>query len=338
MLLQPATLHEQIAGIDRLKGRQGPDLGSDRGRLIVMSLSRCTSQELAKGQRFGVALVFFFLAIVAAAPVQAGLAVHDEVSRAALVTGSVRPLSVRHELRIALTRQGTESIELAARLSQDGGIITLPIAWSIRRGGETIFRDNSPVVDRVIEPGDYVVEAAYGTVRVAQSVTVLAGQSIGLTLILNVGGMRALAMVKDIPPIQGIASRYDIYDEESGRLVSRSQEAGEVIRLRSGKYLVESRLLPGNTLARSTVAVKAGVLSSLEIKHEAGVAAVDVADRLSWTIRDLSTGWSASGEGRQDAVVLAPGIYEFESGRPGQQRLVSFTITAGERRVLTNSD
>jgi hypothetical protein len=303
-----------------------------------MSLSSCTLQALAKGQHFGVALLFSLLAIAAAAPVHAGLTVDGEVSRAAIVTGSVRPLSVRHELRIAMTRQGTENIELAARLSEDGDIITLPIAWSIRRSGETIFRDNSPVVDRVIAPGDYVVEAAYGTVRVAQSVTVLAGQSIGLTLILNVGGMRALAMVKDLPPIEGIASSYDIYDETSGRLISRIQEAGEVIRLRSGKYLVESRLLPGNTLARSNIVVKPGILSSLEIRHEAGVAAIDLADHVPWTIRDLSTGWTASGEGRQDAVVLAPGIYEFETGSPERQRLVSFTITAGERRLLTNSD
>src|SRR5262245_9046853 len=303
-----------------------------------MSLSRCASQKLAKGQHFGVALLFSLLAIAAAAPVHAGLTVDGEVARASLLTGSVRPLSVRHELRIALTRQGTESIELAARLSEDGGIIPLPIAWTIRRGDETVFRDDAPVVDRVIEPGDYVVEAVYGTVRVAQSVTVLAGQSIGLTLILNVGGMRAMATVKDLPPIEGIASRYEIYDETSGRLVGRSEESGEVIRLKSGKYLVESRLLPGNTLARSNVVVRPGILSSLEIRHEAGVAAIDLAGRLPWTIRDLSTGWTASGEGRQDAVVLAPGIYEFESGSPGRQRLVSFTITAGERRVLTNSD
>jgi hypothetical protein len=312
-----------------------PNLGSDRGQSIVMSLSRCISQTLAKGQHLGVALVFSLLAGAAMAPVHAGLTVEGEVTPAALVTGSVRPLSVRHELRIALTRQGTESIELAARLSEESGIITLPIAWTIRRGGDTVFHDAAPVVDRVIEPGDYVVEAAYGTVRVAQSVTVLAGQSIGLTLILNVGGMRALAMVKDIPPIEGIASSYDIYDEMSGRLVGRSREAGEVIRLRSGKYLVESRLIPGNTVARSNIVVKPGILSSLEIRHEAGVAAVDLADRMPWTIRDPSTTWTASGQGRQDAVVLAPGIYEFETGSPGHERVVSFTITAGERRVLT---
>jgi hypothetical protein len=303
-----------------------------------MSSSNCTKHELAKGQHFGVALLFSLLAIVLAAPAHAGLTTDGEVSPAALVTGSVRPLAVRHELRIALTRQGTETIELAARLSEDGGIITLPVEWTIRRGGETIFRDTVPVVDRVIEPGDYVVEAGYGTVRVAQSVTVLAGQSIGLTLILNVGGVRALAMVKDIPPVRSIASSYDIYDEDSGRLVTRSHEAGEVIRLKSGKYLVESRLSPGNTVARSNVVIKPGVLSSLEIKHEAGIAIIDLADGLPWTIRDLSTGWTASGEGGQDAVVLAPGIYEFESGSRGRQRLVSFTIGPGERRVLKNSD
>jgi hypothetical protein len=335
--LPRATLREQIADVDRLRG-QGPDLGSDRGRSIAMSLLRCTLQELAKGQHLGVALVFSLFVIAAVAPVQAGLTVDGEVSRAALVTGSVRQQSIRHELRIALTRQGTESIELAARLSEDAGVITRPIAWTIRRGGDTVFRDELPVVDRVIEPGDYVVEAAYGMVRVAQSVTVLAGQSIGLTLILNVGGMRALAVVKDVAAVRGISSRYDVYDEESGRLVGRSQEAGEVIRLRSGKYLVESRLLPGNTLARSNIVVKPGILSSLEIRHEAGIAAIDLADALPWTIRDLSSGWSASGTGSQDAVVLAPGIYEFESGSPGRQRLASFTITAGEHRLLTNSE
>jgi hypothetical protein len=294
--------------------------------------------ELAKGQRLCVALFFLLLASLAVAPAHAELAVDGEVSPAALVTGSLRPLAVRHELRIALTRQGTESIELAARLSENGGIITLPVEWTIRRAGETIFHDHVPVVDRVIEPGDYVVEAGYGTVRVAQSVTVLAGQSIGLTLILNVGGIRALAMVKDIPPVQGIVSSYEIYDEGSGRLVTRSQEAGEVIRLKAGKYLVESRLSPGNTIARSDVVVKPGILSSLEIRHEAGVAAIDLADGLAWSIRDLSSGWTASGEGRQEAVVLAPGIYEFEYGSAGQRRLVSFTITAGERRVLRQSD
>src|SRR5262245_35946445 len=132
-----------------------------------MSSSRFTLLKLAKGQHLGVALVFFLLAFAAAAPLHAGLTVDGEVVPAAIVTGSVRPLSVRHELRIALTRQGTESMELAARLSEEGGLITLPIDWTVRRGADTVFRDNAPVVDMVIEPGDYTIEAAYGTVRVA---------------------------------------------------------------------------------------------------------------------------------------------------------------------------
>src|SRR5262249_6186146 len=143
---------------------------------------------------------------------------------------------------------------------------------------------------------------------------------------------------KDVPPVRGIASSYDIYDEDSGRLVTRSQEAGEVIRLRSGKYLVESRLSPGNTVARSEVVVRPGILSSLEIRHEAGVATIDLVDGLPWSVRDISSGWTASGEGPQDAVVLAPGIYEFEYGTTGQTRLISFTISAGEHRTLKRSD
>src|SRR5262249_4789406 len=114
-----------------------------------MSLLKSTSRELVRGQHFGVALLFSLLAAITAVPALAGLTVDGEVAPVALVPGSVRPLSAPHELRIALTRQGPESIELAARLSEDGGIITLPVEWTIRRSGETVFRDNSPVIDRV---------------------------------------------------------------------------------------------------------------------------------------------------------------------------------------------
>ena len=95
--------------------------------------------------------------------------------------------------------------------------------WTISRAGETIFRDNVPVVDRVIEPGDYVVEASYGTVKAAQSVTALAGQSIGLTVILNVAASAPWPRSRRRPVTPGIVSSYDIYDEETGRLVTRSR-------------------------------------------------------------------------------------------------------------------
>ena len=79
------------------------------------------------------------------------------------------------------------------------------------------------------------------------------------------------------------------------RIVDRAGQ-GHVMRLAAGTYRVESRFMPGNTVADGKVTVKPGILSSMEMAHQAGLAKIIVgenqADAIAWEIRSLASSWS----------------------------------------------
>src|SRR5262245_30806172 len=110
-------------------------------------------------QGLGCFLAAFFLAAPAFASSTASIERTPEIARSGADIGA--------EVRIALTPPGNESLTFNARLSEDGGLITRPISWHVRAfGGETLFVGDADVADLAAEPGEYVVEASYGTVKV----------------------------------------------------------------------------------------------------------------------------------------------------------------------------
>src|SRR5262245_39654879 len=73
------------------------------------------------------------------------------------------------EVRIELTRPGDEGLTFNARLSESGGIITRPISWQVRGfGGEPLLVRDVDEASLAAEPGDYMVEATYGAVKIAR--------------------------------------------------------------------------------------------------------------------------------------------------------------------------
>ena len=103
------------------------------------------------------------------------------------------------EVRIELTRPGTEGLTFNARLSEDGGLIARPISWQVKaQGGETLLTRDADMAELQAEPGDYVVEATYGTVKVERKVTLLAGERLAVTFVLNAGGLRVLPKLKQL--------------------------------------------------------------------------------------------------------------------------------------------
>jgi hypothetical protein len=248
-------------------------------------------------------------------------------------------------LRIQWTRAGREGLELSARLDAAGNLITRPIAWSVRRAvsaspalGEPVFAREAPVADLVLGPGEYRVEAAYGYVTVAHDVTLLPGQVIGLTLILNVGGLRLLSKVDGVGLPAGIHSTHRVFKltgEAAGHEVAASVPPGELMRLGAGKYRIESRFSPGNAVAETQVEVKAGILSSVEVSHLAGLARLDLGDAdAAWEIRNSAGTWSASGTGDRPALVLAPGSYEVIATIAGKPRSATFAVAARQSRII----
>lgn len=260
-----------------------------------------------------------------------------------LITAAVKPMEVPHELRIERTGEGREGLELAARLSVTGNLIMRPVGWTVRRaiaadaaGGETIFTQESPVTDLRVEPGDYLVEASYGAVKVAHAVRVEPGRVVGLTLILNVGGIRALSTLDTVGMPVGVVARHRVVALSgplAGHEVAASAGQGELLRVAAGTYRIESRFLPGNTVTETTVTVKPGILSSIEVAHIAGVARIDIPEAskdTAWDVKTVDGRDVSSGRGNRPNLILAPGDYSVEASLDGAARKATFSVTAGK--------
>ena len=274
-------------------------------------------------------------------------AMHSPTRTLALVastTASIDPeartgpagAAIPHEIHIVPAEPRSESLELSARLAEDGGVIQRPIVWRVRRlDGEVVFAGRLAVVTIAAEPGDYVIEAGYGSVHVAQAVALLKGEQVAVSLVLNVGGIRILSRLSglELPAVRPLNTVYATSGRDDGKLVAISEEPGEILRLPAGNYRIESRFASGNAIATADVSVKPGLLSSIEIDHRAGVAHLsagsEATERISWTVRD-DKGRDLPVRGTSE-IVLVPGRYVGHIKMGNQSRIVSFTVAAGKQ-------
>ena len=263
----------------------------------------------------------------------------------ALITGSLPPKTtdIPYEIRIEVTSPGKEGIELAGRLSEDGGLITRPINWKLLRtlgegsqGGKLVHDSTTPVADIALEPGNYRIEAKYGSVSFTKSIKLLESQHLGLTFVFNVGGLRTLSTIGK-EPLPGearvIHKAYAINGINSGQLIAKSDVQGGLIRLGAGKYRLESEIEPGNTVVQTDVTITPGILTTLQLDHQAGMAEVDAPSDVVWTVTSDDREWRASGKGQQ-VLTLAPGKYTYEGGNKTR----TLIIAAGSRTKVRGND
>ena len=204
-------------------------------------------------RRLGCLLAAFFWA---AAPAQAASST-AAIDRTPDVVRSGQDVGA--EIRIEMTRPGNEGLKFNARLSEDGSVITRPISWQVRAyGGETLFDRDADEASLMAEPGDYLVEASYGAVKVERRVTLLAGQRLAVTFVLNIGGLRILPKLKQLglPAARAFTSIYRSSGIDGGTLVAITEEPGEILRLGAGSYRIESRFQPGNAEAVTEVTIR----------------------------------------------------------------------------------
>ena len=263
----------------------------------------------------------------------------------AVITGSLpaKTADIPMELRIEVTRPGNEGIGLAGRLSEYGGLITRPISWKLVRtlgtgdqGGEVVYSESEPVADIQLEPGNYRLEARYGSVTLSKPGTLVTGQHLGLTFIFNVGGLRALSTLGDAPlpaRLRAVHKAYAINGISAGQLVATSNVQGGLMRLGAGTYRLESEIEPGNTVTQTDVTIKPGVLTTLNLDHKAGIAVINVPQDVRWSLRNKHHTWRSSGTGK-GLLTLAPGHYVYNSG----ERTRTIVIAAGERTMIRIDD
>ena len=262
-----------------------------------------------------------------------------------IITGSLpaATANVPLELRIEITRPGLEGIRLAGRLSEDGGLITKPVTWKLVRtlgngaqGGEPVYTDARPVADIPLEPGNYRIEARYGSVSAVKPVVLAKGQHLGLTFVFNVGGLRTLSTLGNEPlpgQVRAVHRAYAVNGASSGKLIATSDQQGGLMRLGAGTYRLESEIEPGNTVTHTEVTIKPGILTSLNLDHEAGIAIVDAPDGVPWSVNSREKNWHRSGIGA-GVLTLAPGRYIYNDN--DQSRTI--IIVAGKHTKVRARD
>lgn len=258
-----------------------------------------------------------------------------------ITTGSLPPASalIDEDKFIRHAKSGKEGLQLAARLTQTGGFIQRPISWKIFKRdpdigtlGPLVYSKTTPIIEAPLQPGSYRIEAAYGFATTTRDVTVLPKTRLGLTLILNVGGVRTLSRVSGMDASHYSDARHAIIalpDNKPEKLITEHISQGEIVRLPAGQYRIESRFNNGNTLATALVTIKPGILTSLNIDHQAALAKLSLQSGkfkpVTWRVYSHKGNWTKTGHSHNPAMVLAPGRYTFSAkfGQKSISRIIS---------------
>lgn len=219
-------------------------------------------------------------------------------------------------------------VRLVARLTESGSDISRGLVWRIfqpdisvdgklpmiasAQGGTASFQ---------LEPGSYLVHAAFGRAGATKRITVAEEVQTEM-LVLDAGGLKLDARIAgglNIPPKDLRFAVYEAQADSSGdrALVVPNVGPNTVVRLNSGIYHVVSNYGDVNAVIRSDIRVEAGKLTEARVEHraaeltfklvrEAGGEAI--ADT-SWSIVSESGDPVRESVGAYASMILAEGQY-----------------------------
>jgi hypothetical protein len=198
----------------------------------------------------------------------------------------------------------------------------------------------SPQASLALSPGRYEIEAAFGSGLYRQSVVLGGGQRLALDFLLNAGALRIQPLVTGLSaPIPAVSFIYAASGPNRGKLVTISRQPGEVLYLPAGAYRVESRAEPGNARLVADVAIRAGIISSMQLAHEAGLLRLSYGGAHGADVR-----WQVLGRdgtvllqlaGAAPSALMKPGDYRIELQAEGRADAVELRLGPGEERHLS---
>jgi hypothetical protein len=187
----------------------------------------------------------------------------------------------------------------------------LPLVAS-SQGGTSVFQ---------LEPGSYLVHAAYGRAGATKRITVTREPK-RESLVLDAGGLKLDAVLSGGMRIPSDKLRFSIFDSRADAtgeraLIIPDVSPGTVVRLNAGTYHVVSTYGSVNAVIRSDIRVEGGQLTEATVEHKAAQLTLKLV-RESGGEAIADTAWSvvtASGDIVQENVgafasmVLAEGSY-----------------------------
>lgn len=176
----------------------------------------------------------------------------------------------------------TQNILLEARLSADGPIIKQGLEWRIFRASTTgtqeleeLIYENGGSKAFNIEPGEYIIHAAYGHAGVVKKVSV-GDEAVREEINLNAGGLKLNATATGDVRIPRRMLKFNIYEQrirENGtrKLLARDILADEVTTLPTGTYHIVSTFGQLNATVRADLRVQPGKLTQANLEHRAAI-------------------------------------------------------------------
>ena len=250
-----------------------------------------------------------------------------------------------------LAQQNGGQITLSAKLTEDGSDITKGLVWRVFRpdmapDGKLPLVETAEGGTKVLnlEPGSYLVHAAYGRAGATKRITV-GREAKAESLVLDAGGLMldaTLAGGVRIPPGKLRFSIYDAKVEADGEraLIIPDVSPNTVVRLNSGTYHVVSTYGNVNAIIRSDIRVDAGKLTEATVEHHAAELTLKlvreaggeaIADT-SWSILSESGDPIREFVGAYASVVLAEGTYTIIAKNRDRIYQRDFTVEGGHNQ------
>lgn len=176
----------------------------------------------------------------------------------------------------------TQRILLEAKLSSDGPIIRDGLEWRIF----PLDQENAENIEELayatggskafnIEPGEYIVHAAYGHAGVVKKISI-GDEAVREEINLNAGGLKLLATATGNVRIPKRMLKFNVYqqairEDGSRKLIARNIKAGDITTLPVGTYHIVSTFGKLNATVRADLRVQPGKLTEANLEHRAAV-------------------------------------------------------------------
>lgn len=246
------------------------------------------------------------------------------------------------------------NIKIRALLTANGAEIPSGIVWRIFNDQPGPDGKLDLVADAIggsstfpLQPGGYLVHAAYGRAGATIRITVAPQTAKNNTVIFNAGGIRLNAVTDNDVKLPKGQVEFDIYHIEEGEtqphnIIAEGIKSDQIIRLNAGTYNVVSKYGHLNAVVRADIRVEAGKLTDATIYQKAAQMTFKLVNEpggealanTSWTI--LTPGGDVIHEtvGAFPSLVLSEGQYSVIARNEGRIFNKEFSVEAGLDREI----
>ncbi|MGB8816289.1 MAG: hypothetical protein WCC66_00015 [Rhizobiaceae bacterium] len=242
-------------------------------------------------------------------------------------------------------------LTLAAKLTEEGDLLQEGLTWRIFKPDPNddgklplIATANGGTTRFALEPGSYLVHAAFGRAGITKRISVTTDNREEI-LVLDAGGLKLNAVLSGGVRIPRDKLRFSVYfgeEQADGEraLILPDVKPDDIIRLNTGTYHIVSNYGAENAIIRADLKVEAGQLTEATVEHKAaeltmklvreagGEALADTA----WSVINPSGEVIKESVGAFASMVLAEGDYTVIAKNKDKLYQRDFKVDAGKNQ------